>query len=367
MKVVIVGGFLGSGKTTLLWAAARELMAMGKRVGLITNDQAPDLVDTTLLVQQGLDVREIAGSCFCCNFEWLLRSIDELEEVVRADVLFAEPVGSCTDLCATLLRPLKRRLKQEVTLAPLSVLVDPHRTGSVLGEGEDPGMHPSAAYIFRKQLEEADRILVNKADLLADGGFPSLAQRLSRSYPGIPVRRISSRTGEGVASWLEDIFADPRAGERLLDIDYGTYAEGEAVLGWLNCEVRLAAAGGDLPRGEGICRTLMEDLRDAFRLRQAAVGHVKLVLLAGGGHVAANLVRADGDVEIRGGPMAPGPEARMILNARVEIPPKQLERIVLEQLDRLADGGIGVRVQSLRSLSPAAPVPTYRVPGIPEP
>lgn len=359
MKVVIVGGFLGSGKTTLLWAAAKQLMAMGKRVGLITNDQAPDLVDTTFLLAQGLDVREVAGSCFCCNFEWLLRSIGELEEAVRADVLLAEPVGSCTDLSATLLQPLKKRLKREVSLAPLSVLVDPHRAWAVLGDG-DPGMHPSAAYIFRKQLEEADRILVNKADLLPDGEFPLLAKRLSRAYPEIPVRRISSRTGGGIGEWLDDIFSDPRAGMRLLDIDYGTYAEGEAVMGWLNGEIRLAAAGGSLPEGDSICRTLMEDLRDAFRIRQAAVGHVKLLLEAGGGHVAANLVRADGEVEVRGEPGPPASEARMILNARVEIAPKQLERIVLEQLDRLADGGIGVRVVSLRSLSPAAPVPTYR-------
>ena len=64
VQLVFVGGFLGAGKTTLLWRAAELLMKRGKRVGLITNDQAPDLVDTKWLAQKVLNVREVAGSCF---------------------------------------------------------------------------------------------------------------------------------------------------------------------------------------------------------------------------------------------------------------------------------------------------------------
>ncbi|HBT77267.1 MAG TPA: hypothetical protein DEB39_10180, partial [Planctomycetaceae bacterium] len=75
-KLILVGGFLGSGKTTLLAEAAKTLTAEGKTVGLITNDQAPDLVDTRLLSRiDGLvgkgpegSVVEVSGSCFCCNF-----------------------------------------------------------------------------------------------------------------------------------------------------------------------------------------------------------------------------------------------------------------------------------------------------------
>ena len=48
-RLILVGGFLGAGKTTLLWEAAKQLSSRGLKVGLITNDQAPDLVDTSLL------------------------------------------------------------------------------------------------------------------------------------------------------------------------------------------------------------------------------------------------------------------------------------------------------------------------------
>ena len=47
-------------------------MGRGQKVGLVTNDQAADLVDTTSLRSQGLPVEEIAGACFCGNLdEWI--------------------------------------------------------------------------------------------------------------------------------------------------------------------------------------------------------------------------------------------------------------------------------------------------------
>ena len=48
VRLIIAGGFLGAGKTTLLLTAARRLAERGYRVGLITNDQGDDLVDTAL-------------------------------------------------------------------------------------------------------------------------------------------------------------------------------------------------------------------------------------------------------------------------------------------------------------------------------
>lgn len=359
MRIVIVGGFLGAGKTTLLWAASGQLLSRGMKVGLITNDQAPDLVDTALLLRQGLDVREVAGSCFCCDFDGLLRSVDDLKKVVRADILLAEPVGSCTDLSATLLQPLKEKLRKEITVSPLSVLVDPTRVREVLA-GSDAAMHPSAAYIFRKQLEEADRILINKSDLLTREELGEVEEWINETFPGTRILPLSSRTGEGVAAWLEEIFSARQAGTRLADIDYDRYAEGEEVLGWLNAEIRISALNGPLEGGESICRSLMEGLRGAFRLREAAVGHVKLLMEGEGGHVVSNLTRTGGEIEIRG--KLPGAirAARLILNARVEMPPKQLESIVLEQLDRLAYDGLNVGIRHLRVLRPARPRPTYR-------
>ncbi|HXX23130.1 MAG TPA: GTP-binding protein, partial [Terriglobia bacterium] len=163
-RLIIVGGFLGSGKTTLLWEAAQRLTKQGHTVGLITNDQAPDLVDTALLARSRMGVREVAGSCFCCNFVGLMGAMQSLIDG-NVDTIIAEPVGSCTDLSATILQPLKDK-HPEIDLAPLTVLADPDRVREVLKQ-TDSLMHANALYILRLQMEEADCVLLNKIDTLS--------------------------------------------------------------------------------------------------------------------------------------------------------------------------------------------------------
>src|SRR5437870_2868177 len=95
LRFVMIGGFLGAGKTTTLGRLARYYLGQGQRIGLVTNDQAQDLVDTTSLRAQGFPVEEVAGACFCCRFDDLVARVGALEEAQRPDVVLAEPVGSC--------------------------------------------------------------------------------------------------------------------------------------------------------------------------------------------------------------------------------------------------------------------------------
>lgn len=103
-RLVLVGGFLGAGKTTLLLRAAELLTARGVRVGLVMNDQGGGLVDTALARAQAAPVVEVAGGCFCCRFPDLVEGLRLLRQTVAPQVILAEPVGSCTDLMATVLR-----------------------------------------------------------------------------------------------------------------------------------------------------------------------------------------------------------------------------------------------------------------------
>jgi G3E family GTPase len=112
-RLIFVGGFLGAGKTTLLYEVTKLLKDRGMSTGLITNDQAPDLADTSLLEHSEINIAEVAGSCFCCDFKGLRRAMDKVG-IQKTDVIIAEPVGSCTDLSATLINPIKDMMKTEV-------------------------------------------------------------------------------------------------------------------------------------------------------------------------------------------------------------------------------------------------------------
>jgi hypothetical protein len=72
MRFIMIGGFLGAGKTTTLARLAQHYQSRGRRVGLVTNDQAQNLVDTNSLRAQGLTVEEVPGACFCCRFDDLV-------------------------------------------------------------------------------------------------------------------------------------------------------------------------------------------------------------------------------------------------------------------------------------------------------
>src|SRR3954452_24875456 len=104
LRFVMVGGFLGAGKTTTLARLARFYQARGQKVGIVTNDQAQDLVDTTSLRSQGFPVEEVPGACFCCRFDDLVARVGRLSSQERPEVVLAEPVGSCSDLVATVVQ-----------------------------------------------------------------------------------------------------------------------------------------------------------------------------------------------------------------------------------------------------------------------
>src|SRR5436190_13160793 len=165
-RYVMIGGFLGAGKTTAILRLARHLSGQGLKVGLITDDQSLGLVDTAMLGANGFDVEEITGGCFCCRFNSLVQAAEKLSEQTRPDVFIAEPVGSCTDLKATVSYPLRRIYGDNFAVAPLSVLVDPVRALRVLGIEEGRAFSPKVLYVYKKQLEEAEVLVINKVDLL---------------------------------------------------------------------------------------------------------------------------------------------------------------------------------------------------------
>ena len=357
-RLILAGGFLGAGKTTLLWEAAKRLMAEGKRVGLVTNDQAPELVDTRILQGDGLKVREVAGSCFCCNFNGFVDAIKNLCSDIVADVIIAEPVGSCTDLSATIVNPLKKYYGTELTISPLTVLADPARLCSILQNG-DGGLHEDAAYIYRKQLEEADMILITKTDTLTKEQTDKMLADTQQAFPTAKVMAISSAAGIGVDEWLQELSSRTEAGTKLLDIDYDRYAHGEAVLGWLNGTLHLT--------GEGICwddvlTDIMSRLTAAITSESLRVGHVKLIMECGKDYAVSNLTGSDkltNPITLRG-KAGVADEAKLIINARVETSPEHLDQLIRNVLAASLPGNCQEEVLAWRYLQPGRPNPTHR-------
>ncbi|MDR0973007.1 MAG: cobalamin synthesis protein P47K [Prevotellaceae bacterium] len=354
-KLMIVGGFLGAGKTTFLWQAAQTMIGQGRRVGLITNDQAPELVDSRLLSLNNLRVEEVSGSCFCCNFNGFTAAIRKMCEAAGADVIIAEPVGSCTDLSATIMQPLKQYWNRQLETAPLSVLADPVRLAAILA-GETSGLHPDAAYIYRKQLEEADLIVINKVDLLSSEQIETLKAATAKTFPSARVMTVSARTGEGLSEWIEAVMQTQAAGQRIVEMDYDIYANGEAVLGWLNGTVLLRGKRTDW---DELTRTLLNRLAARFDADGLPVGHVKVIAESDGSYVVGNLTGTVDTLSVRHS-AGTSDVARIIVNARVETSPENLDAIVRDAINALCGDGYEQEVVAWRYLQPGRPNPTHR-------
>jgi Ni2+-binding GTPase involved in maturation of urease and hydrogenase len=359
VRFIMVGGFLGAGKTTALARLARFYLGRGQKVGLVTNDQAQDLVDTNSLRAQGFPVEEVPGACFCCRFDDLVSKVEQLESSQRPDVILAEPVGSCTDLVATVVQPLKDLYGDRFEVGPYPVLFKPSHGLRILKSEADAGFSPKAAYIFRKQLEEADSIVINRIDELDAAALEELTNLVKTSFPGTPVLRLSAKTGQGFDALTVLLDQKGHFGRKILDIDYDTYAEGEAELGWLNSSIRVA--GGKPFALDALLLDVVGRLQEALGRLGGEVAHLKAIGLSEVSFGVANLVSSKGRPELSLPARGDVTELDLIVNARVALDPELIAEQVRQTVTAAcAACGATAEFHTMQSFRPGRPQPTHR-------
>ncbi len=362
VKLIFAGGFLGSGKTTALASLAKRLIQRELRVGFITNDQSKNLVDTVIvrqmLTELGVPVEEVVKGCFCCKFDELIAHVEKIL-VHDPDVLMGEPVGSCTDFVAAVANPIKIQYRDAFRFAPFSILVDPDRVRELMLNETETEFDADVAYLFGKQMEEADNIVLNKVDSISQQEADRLLAAVADRYRDKKLMAVSAKTGAGMDQWLEDLLSGrPGANTVLRQIDYDRYAHAEAVLGWLNAAVLLSAS--EPFDASNFARKLMMELQEAFRPKGGEIGHLKIVITSAGKSMWANLTRLTGEPSISGEQLDRLSKAALIINARVRLEPEDLEAIVRSVLSRVSDGlGVTSEIDDLQCFSPAYPEPPH--------
>ena len=341
--LVFVGGFLGAGKTTLILRAARLLQDQGVRAAVITNDQDEFLVDSRLARAHNVPAGEVAGGCFCCRFSDMVAAADALA-AYHPEVIFAEPVGSCVDLSATVLQPLKSSFGGRYRLAPLTVLIDPEMAARVYADRADPDM----TFLYRNQVAEADLVCATKTD------------RPSAANPPVPTDfRVSALTGAGVPEWLDEVLHSRRiAGANLLDVDYARYAAAEAALAWLNLHADIYLSTPISPAS--IVGPLLEDLDRRLTESSITIAHLKVFDQSPSGYVKASLC-PNGDEPTPEGDLAASPDLHheLVINLRAIADPETLLTIARHSLTAIRGA---IQERHARAFRPPAPTPEHRIP-----
>jgi hypothetical protein len=276
-----------------------------------------------------------------------MEAADDLR-IHQPDVIFAEPVGSCIDLSATIIQPLKAYHRGTYRLAPLSVQFDPNMAAQVYAGSADADLD----YLFRNQMDEADILCATKSDLYTAPQLP------------FPVDfSLSAKTGQGVEEWLAEILSGNRiAGSQLLQVDYSRYADAEAALGWLNLHARIKLTKPLSPAV--LTGPLLEGLESRLTSLGIHIAHLKVFDQAHSGFIKASisngsLPQADGDLVAD-----PAVDHELAINLRAIADPARLIEIVSAAMSQV-DGQVDIRHQS--SFRPAPPKPEHRFPSVFQP
>ena len=341
--LAFVGGFLGAGKTTLILKTAELLEERGKRAAIIVNDQDGELVDTKLVLARGFKAGEVIGGCFCCRFSDLIDAAEDLL-AYEPDVILAEPVGSCIDLAATILRPLQSFYGEMYRLAPLTVLLDPGMAGRLQGEE----VAPAIRYLVKQQMAEADLLCLSKRDL-------------EIRSPDVPFPidfHLSAQSGDGVNGWLDEILATTRVvGAGLLEVDYEEYGAAEAALGWVNAHVRVQRSEAASPAA--VCGPLMDRLERALSLDDISIAHLKVFDRALTGWVKASISAGQRPIPTGDLLADAAQDHEIAVNLRAIADPAALRKAVESALAEIPGR---VQIHHLSAFRPAAPVPQHRMP-----
>lgn len=286
MKIHLVGGFLGSGKSTAILKAARLLVEQQTRVGIITNDQGKHLVDTAFFRAQDFPALEVTGGCFCCHFNDLSEQIEKITTQYNPDVIFAESVGSCADIVATVVKPLQELRGDLGEAASYSVFVDVRLLERFLLDQEMP-FSEDVTYIFAKQIEEAGILIINKIDLLDAQRVQQVAEMTAVRYPQAAILLQNSLDEQDVALWLS-LIGEKRDLLKLksLSIDYDRYASGEQKMAWIDKHYRLDVLNSE---NRDTLADIVIAIAQAVDHEQRIAGHLKFHIQTDGSNIKVSV------------------------------------------------------------------------------
>ncbi len=100
LKIDIISGFLGAGKTTFIQRLLKTHLK-DEKVVLIENEYGEVSVDTNILEDSGIQIKELSQGCICCSLVGdFAKSLNEVINKYNPDRIIIEPsgVGKLSDI-----------------------------------------------------------------------------------------------------------------------------------------------------------------------------------------------------------------------------------------------------------------------------
>lgn len=210
VPVTILTGFLGAGKTTLLNHILTE--KHGHRIAVIENEFGEVDVDSDLVLASEEEIFQVVNGCICCVvdvrndlvkiLQQLLERKDQFDHILVETSGLADP----TPVAATFF--MDNEVARKVVLDGVVTLVDavhiaPHLDDPALAEHDNQAV---------AQIVVADRILLNKVDLVGASQLAQLERRIRALNESAPIlHTVQAKVDLGLILGLQSFEADALA------------------------------------------------------------------------------------------------------------------------------------------------------------
>lgn len=168
IPVTVLTGFLGAGKTTLLNRILTE--KHGLRIAVIENEFGEVGIDNELVVNAEEEIFEMNNGCICCTVRGdLIRILGNLAKRRQAfDYVLVETTGLADPGPVAQTFFMDEEVKAHYRLDGIVTVVD----------AKHAWQHWNDSREFQEQIAFADRILVNKVDLVSRSEVDRLIAKL---------------------------------------------------------------------------------------------------------------------------------------------------------------------------------------------
>jgi G3E family GTPase len=211
VPVTVVTGFLGSGKTTLV----NYILSAnhGKRIAVIENEFGEIGIDDALVIDAEEEIFEMNNGCICCTVRGdLIRILGTLmKRKDKFDYILVETTGLADPAPVAQTFFVDEEVRSQLRLDAIVTVVDAKHLALHLFEEKEEGIENEAL----EQLAFADRVLINKIDLVSEDELVQVESQIRSINAGASV--VRTQMSKADLDWVLNAHAFDLS--RVLDID----------------------------------------------------------------------------------------------------------------------------------------------------